>query len=180
MKTTNITERYRRALLVVILLGATFFSGSCAASGSGFRSLPGRHLDPPWWESVQKTSNGVQSTYVIPADVLFASESSNVNESGRRTLLALVPQLATAMSIRIIGCTDGVGGADSLANFRLGEERAQAAAAILTRAGVSALKIHEDSWADTHPVIVNPGVGEATTNALDRRIIIIVSKVAVG
>jgi len=179
MKTSNITQKYRLGVLAAVVVGTAFLSTSCAAAGTGLGSLPGRHLDPPWWEAVQQTTNGRESTYVIPADVLFASGSSVVDESGQRTLLALLPQLATASSIRIIGCTDHVGGTDSPANVRLGEERAQAAAAILTRAGVPASKTHEYSWADTHPVLVSPGVDEATTNALDRRIVIIVTKGAV-
>jgi outer membrane protein OmpA-like peptidoglycan-associated protein len=139
-------------------------------------SLPGRHLQPPWWEVVRFHSTSKTSTYVVPSDVLFATDSSMIDSYGASVLDGLVPKLRGARSVTVAGCTDSVGGVDSTFNVALGKNRADAAIAILEAAGLPASLFHPVSWADTHPVANVAGLDTATINALNRRIVLIVTK----
>jgi outer membrane protein OmpA-like peptidoglycan-associated protein len=107
---------------------------------------------------------------------LFASDSSNVNSAGRAVLDSLVPRLREAHSVTAAGCTDSVGGVDSHFNIALGENRAWAAVHVLEKAGLPASLFRVVSWADTHPVANVSGLDTATINALNRRIVLIVTK----
>ncbi len=48
------------------------------AAAAQLGSLPGRHLQPPWWEAVSSRMTPTASTYVVPSNVLFASGSSAI------------------------------------------------------------------------------------------------------
>jgi outer membrane protein OmpA-like peptidoglycan-associated protein len=139
-------------------------------------ALPGRHLQQPWWEAITFRSTSTTRTLILPSDVLFASDSSNVNSDGRAILDNLVPRLREAQSVAVAGCTDSVGGVDSHFNIALGESRARAAVHVLEKAGLPASLFRVVSWADTHPVANVSGLDTATLNALNRRIVLIVTK----
>jgi outer membrane protein OmpA-like peptidoglycan-associated protein len=169
-----------RKLVVSILLGAAIgFAYHClapvpkVAAAVKLGSTPGRHLEQPWWTSVTtRTAN----TFVIPSDLLFTFGSSSVGSQGRQVMRGLKARLEGAISIAIVGCTDPVGGIDSPYNIALGLDRARASVAVLEQDGLQASLFRIASWADTHPVTNVAGLDTATVNALDRRIVVIVTK----
>lgn len=138
--------------------------------------LPGRGLQPPWWEAVSVQTASHTRTYVVPADVLFATGSSTISQQGQSVLDQLAPQLQGATAVTVAGCTDSVGGADSPYNVALGTRRAEAAISVLEAQGLPAAPFEAVSWADTHPVESMAGLDPATINALNRRIVITVTK----
>ena len=139
-------------------------------------ALPGRNLQQPWWEAITFRSTSTTRTFILPSDVLFASDSSIINSDGRAVLDSLVPQLRKAYSVTAAGCTDSEGGVDSHFNIALGESRARAAVYVLEKAGLPASLFRVVSWADTHPVANVSGLDTATINALNRRIVLIVTE----
>jgi chemotaxis protein MotB len=139
--------------------------------------LTGRHLQIPWWEEVKTYPSAPhQVTYVIPGAVLFGSGSSAIGSQGRSFLISLAPKLRGATRVLVAGCTDPIGGADSAYNVRLGKSRASSAVSILESAGLPASLFRVVSWADTHPVANVSRLDTATINALNRRIVLIVTK----
>lgn len=164
------------ALAILSGVGGNNVAGAVQPEGAGvagLASLPGRHLQPPWWEAVKTTS---PNTYVVPGDVLFAFNSTVIDVHGQSVLVRLVPQMRGARSITVAGCTDGVGGAASPYNFSLGLKRADAAVSVLERAGLPSSLFHAVSWADIHPVEGARGLDVQTLNAMERRIVIMVTK----
>jgi flagellar motor protein MotB len=119
-------------------------------------------------------------TYVVPAVVLFATDSSTITSRGQTVLRAMKPRLVGATSIAIAGCTDDVGGVDSPSNIKLSWARALAARNALVALGLHQGIFHLSALADTHPVPEIRGLDQATVNALNRRIIITVTREAQG
>jgi outer membrane protein OmpA-like peptidoglycan-associated protein len=161
------------ALSVICGIGLQMSLGVGPAAAAGISSLPGRHLQPPWWEAVQ---NPAPDTFVVPGEVLFGFNSTAIDAHGESVLTALLPRLRNAQSITVAGCTDAVGGAASAFNFNLGMKRAEAAVSVLEGAGVPSSQFHAVSWADTHPVADTTGLDSQTVNAMERRIVIIVTR----
>lgn len=164
------------ATLVGLLIAQVLPRGSIGAPDS-LGTLMGRDLQPPWWEAVTShTPSPDSASYIVPADLLFSSNSSTIGADGQSVLRALVPQLAGATSITIAGCTDSVGGADSRYNIALSGQRAAAARDVLVRSGLRPDRFHIVAWANTHPVVGVLGLDPATINALNRRIVIMVTR----
>jgi outer membrane protein OmpA-like peptidoglycan-associated protein len=165
------------ALAAVLgLLMAQVLPRASVATPSVLGALPGRHLQTPWWEAISYHMDSPDSvSYTVPAEVLFSTNSSTISGAGQGVLRALVPQLRGAASIIIAGCTDSVGGVDSPSNIALSEQRAVAAQDILESSGLNPALFHILAWADTHPVSGMQGLDPATINALNRRIVIIVT-----
>jgi outer membrane protein OmpA-like peptidoglycan-associated protein len=169
----------RKFVVAILLGGGIGFAYHCLApvpkeaAATQLGQIPGRHLEPPWWLSVTMPS---ANTYDIPADVLFASGSSTVGIQGRQVLSRLMARLEGATSITVAGCTDPVGGIDSRYNIALGFDRARASVEVLEQDGLRASHFRIASWADTHPVTSAAGLDTATVNALDRRIVVIVTR----
>jgi outer membrane protein OmpA-like peptidoglycan-associated protein len=141
-------------------------------------SPPGRGLDKPWWESItvkRSRPNPNVVTFVVPSDVVFATESATVSETGRLDLVGLTrTRLVNATKIVVAGATDGRGTRTD--NLRLSRERADAAAAVLIAAGGDPRIIHTQAWADDHPVADEHGLDPATAQARNRRVEIEVTK----
>jgi len=78
----------------------------------------------------------------------------------------------------IAGCTDDVGGVDSPYNIKLSYARARAARRELLTLGLDSDLFRLEALADTHPVSGTLGLDQATINALNRRIIITVTRKA--
>jgi outer membrane protein OmpA-like peptidoglycan-associated protein len=87
-----------------------------------------------------------------------------------------VPQVARATSVTIAGCTDAVGGTDSPYNVALSELRALATEDVFVSFGMNRSNFHTVGWADTHPVPGVQGLDAATIEALNRRIVIILTE----
>ena len=135
--------------------------------------LPGRHLQPPWWEAVVESApSGGSARITIPAAVLFATNSSIMTESGDRVLRQLAPEMRGAIWISIAGCTDSVGGVDSPYNIALSWQRARSARNELIALGLDPALFRLSALADTHPVTGTNGLDQTTINALNRRITI--------
>jgi outer membrane protein OmpA-like peptidoglycan-associated protein len=121
-------------------------------------------------------STGDETSYVVPSDVLFPTASAVISPQGQGVLQELVPELHDAVSITVGGCTDSVGGVDSPYNLNLSQQRADEAVEYLERDGLPVSLFHALAWADTHPVTTTAGLDTATINALNRRIVVIVTK----
>ena len=91
-------------------------------------------------------------------------------------LRGLTARLVGATSIVVVGCTDPVGGVDSRYNIALGFDRARVSVAVLEQDGLAVSLFRVASWADTHPVTNAAGLDTATVDALDRRIVVIVTR----
>jgi flagellar motor protein MotB len=178
MKATTIRSGLAMLGLAALIgfLGLQLLPAQKEAQAPSLGSLPGRHLEKPWWEAVSSSSAGGETTIVIPADVLFPTGSAALSAQGKEALTSLVSELRGAISIEVAGCTDSVGGIDSPSNLELSQARADAAVALLESAGISSSLFHTDAWADTHPASVPPGVDQATANALNRRIVVVETK----
>ncbi len=109
---------------------------------------------------------------------LRRAEANATEFNGRHRLLVVLSdfELRGALSITVAGCTDPEGGVDSPYNVTLGLQRAQASVAVLEADGLPASILQPVSWADTHPVTHLAGLDTPTVNALDRRIVIVVTK----
>jgi outer membrane protein OmpA-like peptidoglycan-associated protein len=169
------------AVILGILLGVALSrlvdNGNKPLPSVALTALPGRHLQPPWWEEIHKQRHSTHLiTYTVPAAVLFATNSSVIDAQGQAALRGLVPTLAGAQSVLVAGCTDNVGGATSTSNFVLGRSRALAAVHDLESDGLPARLFRVVSWADTHPVAHTAGLDQATIRALNRRLVIEVTK----
>ena len=175
-------EVLRRGFVVAVavllgLLTDQLLPRASVSAPTALSSLAGRHLQPPWWESViihEKSPGSI--SYTVPADVLFGTNSFVLTPAGQSALRALVPELTRATSITIAGCTDSVGGADSPSNIVLSERRAEAAKGILVGSRLDPALFHILAWADTHPVADVGGLDPATVDALNRRIVIMVTR----
>ena len=171
-----------RAALVAAVAGLGFGLAKATprvqpAAPVGLGSLPGRHLQPPWWEAVIQSAPTTASVrFTIPAAVLFATNSSAITESGDRVLRELVPEMRGATWIWIAGCTDSVGGADSPYNIALSWKRARSARNELVALGLDPKLFRLSALADTHPVAGTHEFDQATINALNRRIVISVMR----
>jgi outer membrane protein OmpA-like peptidoglycan-associated protein len=166
---------------------------------------PGTGLEPAWWEATMKiedpnppeVSVGVDkpvvarpvttvdtpavaanTTYRVPGDVLFAVDSSMIDDRSRKVLLALVPELTNAVAIVVCGATDSTG--TRAHNLELSLARADAARQVLVGAGIPGYKMTVEAWADDHPVVDEYGPDPAQARALNRRIEIVVTTVGVA
>jgi outer membrane protein OmpA-like peptidoglycan-associated protein len=139
---------------------------------------PGRGLDRPWWEAITVTaskSDPKVATFVVPSDMIFATDSATVSDTGRSDLVRLArTQLLAAHSIVIAGATDSRG--TRAHNLWLSRARADAAAAIVLAAGVDPGIIHIETWADDHPVADEHGPDPTTAQARNRRVVIEVTR----
>ena len=110
----SMSRKFQVAVVAVLALAIglglhELLPTSKLASTPTLEGLPGRHLQPPWWEVVSFHSTATTSTYVVPSDVLFATDSSMIDSHGASVLDALVPKLRKARSVTVAGCTDSVG-----------------------------------------------------------------------
>ena len=139
---------------------------------------PGRGFDKPWWESITVTASKSDPkvvTFMVPSDVVFATDSATVSETGRLDLVSLVrTQLLAADGIVVAGATDGRG--TRAHNLRLSRARADAAAAIVIAAGIDPRINRIEAWADDHPVADEHGPDPAAAQARNRRVVIEVTK----
>ena len=145
-------------------------------TGVTLATLSGRHLEPPWWTEVHVDQAGPVETITVPAEVLFPYDSAAIGSGGQATLRSIAPDLVEAEQVVVAGCTDASGGIDSPYNIALSRSRALAAVAVLEAADVPSSIVHTEAWADTHPVTAAPGLDAETLAALDRRIVIQVTK----
>jgi outer membrane protein OmpA-like peptidoglycan-associated protein len=158
--------------------GASVLARARASRSVALSPPPGRGLDRPWWESITAVASKPVPkvvTFLVPSDVVFATDSATVSETGRSDLAGLArTKLLAADRIVIAGATDGRG--TRVHNLRLSRARADAAAAIVIAAGVDPRIIHIEAWADDHPVADEHGPDPATAQARNRRVVIEVTK----
>jgi len=150
--------------------------GSTPARAAAMAEPPGRGLETPWWERITvipPVHHGT-TTYVVPADVLFSTNSATIDDAGRDQLIGLAhTTLTPARKVVIAGATDSRG--TRTTNLQLSEARANAARSILIKAGIKPRIIETEKWADDHPVADELGPDPATAQARNRRIEIIVT-----
>jgi outer membrane protein OmpA-like peptidoglycan-associated protein len=179
------TRRVTTTLLVAILaagFGVTAGLILLAPAGTSravvLRSPPGRGLERPWWESItvaDPTPNTATVTYVVPADLLFATDSATVDETGQHELVDLArTQLRGASAVVIAGATDSRD--TRVHNLALSQARADATTATLVAAGIDPNIIRTEAWADDHPAADEHGPDPATAQARNRRVEITVTK----
>ena len=141
-------------------------------------AIPGRGLDRPWWESITVTaskSDPKVATFVVPSDVVFATDSATVSDAGRSDLVGLArTRLLAADRIVIAGATDSRG--TRAHNLWLSRARADATAAIVIATGVDPGIIHIETWADDHPAADEHGPDPTTAQARNRRVVIEVTR----
>jgi outer membrane protein OmpA-like peptidoglycan-associated protein len=168
------------AVAIALVLGVTLhrvLPGHRPTPVASLGPLTGRHLQIPWWEDVKTYPSAPhQVTYVIPGTVLFDSGSSAISPQGHALLISLAPKLVGAIRVMVAGCTDPIGGVDSVYNVTLGKSRASSAASILESTGLPASLFDVVSWADTHPVHNTTGLDTETVDSLDRRIVVVVTR----
>ena len=139
---------------------------------------PGRGREKPWWESIAitfPTPSAPTTTFTVPADLLFETDSATIDSGGRAELALLAQaQLSDAKSIVVAGATDSRG--TRVHNLELSQARADAATTVLVQAGINPLVIRTEAWADTHPAADENGTDPATAQARNRRVELLVTK----
>lgn len=141
---------------------------------------PGRGMEPPWWEAI--TPKGPQprpnepatETFIVPADLLFDTDSATIDPEGRAKLTEFAQQhLRNATAIHIFVATDSTG--THAHNLTLSQWRADAAKTVLIEAGISANIITTLGWADSHPIGDEHGPDPMTARARNRRVELVVT-----
>ncbi|PKM30631.1 MAG: hypothetical protein CVV07_05235 [Gammaproteobacteria bacterium HGW-Gammaproteobacteria-11] len=104
---------------------------------------------------VQVIRNGDNLQLVMPGNITFASNSSDVSSSFYPTLNSLVRVFKEfdKNGIDIVGHTDSTGGMDL--NMRLSQERAASVASYLTGQGVSGARISSRGVGPNQPIANN-------------------------
>lgn len=135
----------------------------------------GRGLEPPWWEAITRKNPQPRpidpgtETFIVPADLLFDTDSATIDPEGRAKLIEFAQQhLRNATAIHIFGATDSTG--THAHNFLLSQSRADAARTALIEAGISARIITTHGWADSHPIADEHGPDPMTARAQNRRV----------
>ena len=161
-----------------VTTGLILLSPTPASRAVALRTPPGRGLERPWWESItvaEPTPDTSTVTYVVPADLLFNTDSATVDDTGQTQLAHLAhTQLRGALAIVIAGASDSRG--TRIHNLALSQARADAAEAILVDAGIDPNIIRTEAWADDHPAADEHGPDPATAQARNRRVEITVTK----
>ncbi len=116
---------------------------------------------------VTETDGGEAILVNLPNGVTFATGSSNINETFRRTLDNVAANLVQYPNslIDVYGYTDTVGASDF--NQRLSEQRAQAVANYLTSRGVSSSRIRWMGFGETRLAVQT---GDNVNEPLNRRV----------
>lgn len=149
-----------------------------AALGAAGGGLIGHHLDQQEAElraqmgsQVGIVNTGEQLVVTMPQDILFATDSAALTgtlTADLRTLAASVNRYPS--TVTVIGHTDNTG--DASYNQQLSMRRAQAVAAVLTGAGVSASRVTSIGRGEDAPVADNL---TAAGRAQNRRVEIIIT-----
>lgn len=142
----------------------------------------------PWWETIEvevdepdapadpSTPAGpTLTTFTVPSDFSFAPGSAELTPAGVEALLAILPELNGATVIEVAGCTDHRGSPDY--NLDLGQQRADAVAALFAANGVPVSVVQTTSWGATRPVERRDGQPEEEWLAANRRVVITVTTV---
>lgn len=120
-----------------------------------------------------------RTSYLAPADVLFAFDESELTDEAIPTLERIAEELAALGDAPVVveGHTDGVG--TDAYNQRLSEERAQAVADWLaTEGGIDAERLSTRGYGASNPVAEETTAGGADDpegRALNRRVVISVA-----
>ena len=137
------------------LIGATV--GGAAGAGYGYYvdQQEARLRQELSGTGVQVIRNGDNLQLVMPGNITFASNSSDVSSSFYPTLNSLVKVFKEydKNGIDIIGHTDSTGGMDL--NMRLSQERAGSVASYLTGQGVAGSRISSRGAGPNQPIASN-------------------------
>jgi outer membrane protein OmpA-like peptidoglycan-associated protein len=122
--------------------------------------------------NVTVTNMGKYLVVNLPDDVLFATDSANVNPSLRAELSSIAANLISYpdSTIRVLGHTDNTGTAAY--NFDLSQRRAVAVRDILAGAGVPASRLSAQGVGEDQPVASNT---TTSGRAQNRRVEIIIT-----
>lgn len=176
-----------RKVIVSALTATIGFMGTRALTAPSRAIKPtaliaptGRGMEPPWWEAISRkdpkprSSESSIETFIVPADVLFDTDSATIDPEGRAKLTEFAhDHLADASAIDIFGATDSTG---TLAhNLVLSQLRADVAKAVLIDAGISPRIISTHGWADSHPIADEHGPDPMTARARNRRVELVVT-----
>jgi outer membrane protein OmpA-like peptidoglycan-associated protein len=186
------TRDQRRSRMWLLLVAALLTIGCMGAIVALDR--PGRELnsiglvgtaeESGWWTQISieearpatpaapETPAVVQAS--VPTDVLFAESSATLDDNAREALRGLAAQLAQSTGPIVIGGHTDLRG-DAVDNMRLGQDRAEAVAALLVELGAPAARIDTSSFGETQPICeqVNPdGSDNADCRARCRRVVV--------
>lgn len=122
-------------------------------------------------DRIQIINNGDHLLVLMPQDILFAVDSTVLNNSLKGDLVALAGNLRQypGSTVDVIGHTDGTGPASH--NLDLSTRRANAVAAVLIGAGVSGARIRTIGRGESQPVASNL---TAAGRAQNRRVEVII------
>lgn len=147
----------RRVKSVILALGLGIFALAAGACGLGavapMAPVTVATAHPPfvgWWDSASPAGTVV----VLPADVLFAVDSSALSPAALASLRPLAGQLAGfGGQVAVIGFTDDTGSTSH--NQRLSLQRAQAVQAAFVSMGVTADRVTAIGRGSSDPVATN-------------------------
>lgn len=146
--------------------------GGAAGAGIGY-SLDRQEaeLRRDFNNDVQITNTGDSLIVTLPQDILFATNSYEIQPSMRSDLVVLANSLSSypASTIQVTGHTDSSG--DAGANQTLSERRAGAVANVLTTSGVSSTRVQTFGQGENRPVASNL---TPEGRALNRRVDVVI------
>ena len=104
---------------------------------------------------IQVINTGSALKVVMPQDILFAFDSSEISQGLRGDLRALAEHLRKYpnSTVQVIGHTDNTG--DANYNLNLSRQRAEAVANVLLRNGVGSARVRSIGKGDSEPVATN-------------------------
>ncbi|MGH9280233.1 MAG: OmpA family protein [Acidimicrobiales bacterium] len=126
----------------------------------------------------QRREDGT-ATLVIPADVLFATDSAELGPAAATVLQQIVAEARPPATVLVEGFADGDG--EAAYNQALSERRAASVAAWLTANGVQPSAVTTRGWGETRPAVpeVDDGGVQATqaeaAKAQNRRVVVTVT-----
>ncbi len=150
-----------------------------AAIGGSLGGVAGNNLDRQEAELRQQlggnvgiVNNGTNLTVTLPQDILFATDSATLSNSQQSDLIAIASSLNSYpnTTVNVIGHTDSDGA--SAYNLDLSQRRAQSVVNVLTRAGVSPVRLVAIGRGEDQPVASNL---TAEGKALNRRVVIVIT-----
>ena len=149
--------------VAVLVVAAAVLLGACSSASTAARRDPdlrstgaetavavtvptGPETLPTW----QRDAASGKATLVVPADLLFAKDSSALSSAAATVLDLVVAEYAPGASVLVEGFADGDGEASY--NQALSERRASATADWLAAHGVPRHAVTAVGWGETRPV----------------------------
>lgn len=169
-----------RGTTVAVVLALTGCGADAAPHALVVGDVIGRGLQEPWWTALPDVTDGaaaeIDGPIEIPADAVFASNSSEVRPADRPRLEEFAVELAPLLDDTtgdwfVVGATDTTG--DD--NVALGLARANSVAAILAEAGsFDRGRLLSASWGEECLAVDETTAADlAEARAANRRVVIV-------